>query len=80
MKTIQVGKFKSEFSSILQNLQKDSDGYIIEFGKKRKKVALLIPYDEHYEKKSPRKFGILEKANFVIHDDFEISEEEFLAG
>lgn len=78
MKTIQVGKFKSEFSSILQSLEDEGDGYVIEFGKKRKKVAVLIPYSKHIESKSPRKFGILKDADFAIHDDFELTEEGFL--
>jgi len=80
MKTIQVGKFKSEFSSILQSIQEEGDGYIIEFGKKRKKVAVLIPYSKHIDNKSPREFGILENGGFTLHDDFELTEEEFLGG
>lgn len=55
MQTIQVGQFKAEFSSVLDKVQNFGEKYIIEYGKKHKKVAMLVPYEE--EKKS-REFGM----------------------
>ncbi len=46
MHAIQVGKLKSEFSSILEKIQNNGEKFVIEYGKKHKKVAILIPYDK----------------------------------
>jgi len=72
MKTIQVGKFKSELSSILEEVQTLNETFVIEFGRKHKKVAMLVPYEE---KQKVRKFGQLE-GKIKIKDDFDDELEE----
>jgi len=72
MQTIQVGQLKSEFSSVLERVQKDGEIFIIEFGKKHKKVAMLVPYEEEPKK---RVFGQL-KGTLNIPDDFDEESEE----
>jgi antitoxin (DNA-binding transcriptional repressor) of toxin-antitoxin stability system len=72
MQTIQVGKLKSEFSSVLERVQKDGETFIIEFGKKHKKVAMIVPYKEEPKK---RVFGQL-KGTLNIPDDFDEESEE----
>lgn len=67
MQTIQVGQFKSDFSSILDKVQKEGETYIIEYGKKHKKVAMLVPY---YEEKKQRVFG-LHEGKGKIDDSFD---------
>ncbi len=80
MHAIQVGQLKSEFSSILDKIQNDGETFVIEYGKKHKKVAILIPYDVAYEQKEEIKFGYLkDKATFNIHKDFKISDSDFLS-
>lgn len=77
MKTLQVGEFKKNFSGILDTVR-DGEEITITYGKKKEKVAILIPY-EKYQKKNKRKLGLLEnKASCRISDDFEISDEDFL--
>ncbi len=77
MKTLQVGEFKRKFSEILDTV-KDGEEVTITYGKKKEKVAILVPY-EKYHKKNKRRLGLLEKkASFKISDDFEISDEDFL--
>lgn len=72
MQTIQVGKFKTEFSSILNRVQNRGEEFVIEYGKKHKKVAMLVPYKEE---KKPRIFGLLEgKAS--VPEDFDSECEE----
>ena len=79
MHAIQVGQLKSEFSTVLDKIQNNGEKFVIEYGKKHKKVAILIPYDKSYEDKEEIKFGYLkDKATFNIHDDFKISDEDFL--
>ena len=67
MQSIQVGEFKAKLSSILEKVQKDREKFVIKFGKKHKKVAMLVPYKE--ERKS-RKFGQLE-GKIKIPKDFD---------
>jgi len=78
METFKVGELKSKFSQILQRVQAGEE-IIISFGKKEKKIAVLVPYDK-YLSNSPRALGILKgKAKCRISDDFQISDEELLA-
>ncbi|NOR80841.1 MAG: type II toxin-antitoxin system Phd/YefM family antitoxin [Methyloprofundus sp.] len=72
MQTIQVGQLKSEFSSVLEKVQHDGETFVIEFGKKHKKVAMIVPYKEEPKK---REFGQL-KGTLNIPDDFNEESEE----
>lgn len=72
MQTIQVGQFKSEFSSILDKVQNEGEKYIIEYGKKHKKVAMLVPYNEE---KKQRIFGLHEGMG-KINDNFDDDNQE----
>ncbi len=77
MKNLQVGELKAKFSKILQDL-KNGEEYIISFGKKKEKIAVIIPYTK-YKKNIQRKLGILENKAFCkIEDDFAIDDEELL--
>jgi prevent-host-death family protein len=77
MKTLKVGELKSKFSHILQRVQAGEE-IIISFGKNGEKIAVLVPY-EKYVLSSPRRLGLLKtKAQCIIKDDFQISDEEFL--
>ena len=72
MQSIQVGKFKADLSSILEQVQNFGEKFVIEYGKKHKKVAMLVPYEE---KKKIRKFGQLE-GKINIPDDFDDESKE----
>jgi hypothetical protein len=49
------------------------------YGKKRRKVAVIAPYEED-QHKGQRKLGPLQgKAQFKICEDFKMSDEELLA-
>ena len=77
METLKVGELKSKFSDVLQRVQAGEE-IIISFGKKDKKIAVLVPYDK-YISDSPRPLGILKgQAKCRIGDDFQISDEDFL--
>ncbi len=75
MKTFQVGELKSNFSKILEDV-KHGEEIIISFGKKKEKIAVILPFSK-YKKITHRKLGLLEeKASFKINDDFSISDDE----
>jgi len=77
MKNLQVGEFKSKFSKVIEDIR-NGEEITISFGKKKEKIAVLIPYSK-YKKKSQRKLGILEnKASFKLDKDFKISDDELL--
>ena len=72
MQTVQVGQFKAEFSSILEQVQNTGEKFIIEYGKQHKKVAMLVPFEEEQKK---RVFGIYE-GKCEIPDNFDDEDEE----
>jgi antitoxin (DNA-binding transcriptional repressor) of toxin-antitoxin stability system len=79
MQLISVGDFKTDFSEILKQIQNSGEKYIIQYGKKQTKVAIIVPYDDSLVKSESRKFGIYKgKGSFKMHDDFAMSEEELL--
>jgi prevent-host-death family protein len=77
MKSIAVGEFKAQFSSVIKELQ-EGHPITITYGKKRTKVAVLVPYDQ-FVKSAERQIGVLQgKASYVMHNDFTITDEAFL--
>ena len=77
MKSIAVGEFKAQFSSIIKELQ-EGHPIAITYGKKRTKLAVLVPYDQ-YVKSAKRQIGVLQgKASYEMPDDFKMTDEAFL--
>ena len=77
MESISVGELKVRFSEVLERVRKGEE-IIISFGKKRERVAVLLPYD-HYMPKQERKLGLLrEQGGCVIHEDFKMTDEEMI--
>ena len=77
MQSISVGELKARFSEVLERVRKGEE-IVISFGKKRKRVAVLLPYD-NYIPKQKRKLGLLKnRGSFVIHEDFKMTDEEIL--
>lgn len=78
MKTLPVGELKAQFSHVLELVEK-GESFGILYGKKKKPIAMIVPYSEKKAKKE-RKLGLLEgKVEIVFADDFSMTEEE-LAG
>jgi prevent-host-death family protein len=78
MQVISVGELKARFSEILNQVKKGQE-IVISFGKQRKKVAVLMPYNQ-LKHRPQRKLGLLKgRASYRIRDDFKLSDEEILA-
>lgn len=78
MQTMTVSQFKSHFSEVLDLVQQGED-IVISYGKKKEKIAVLVPF-ANYEGKPQRIVGLLaSKGSFSIADDFKISDDEFLS-
>ena len=79
MEAIPIGEFKAHFSTILERV-KQGEKIVISSGKKREKVALLVPYESKIETRQRRKLGLLQgKARCVIRDNFSMSDAELLS-
>lgn len=77
MKTLPVGELKAQFSDVLEHVRK-GESFGILYGKKKKPVAMIVPYKEDQDKRE-RKIGILDgKIKIDFAEDFEITEEELL--
>jgi len=77
MKTMPVGELKAQFSEVLEMVQ-NGESFGILYGKKKKPIAMIVPYPEQGKNKE-RKLGLLEgKATAVFAEDFSMSEEELL--
>lgn len=78
MHTMTVSQFKAHFSEVLDLVQQGED-IVISYGKKKEKIAVLVPF-ANYEGKPQRIVGLLaSKGSFSIADDFKISDDEFLS-
>ena len=78
MQTLTIGELKTGFSEVLKRIRSGEE-IVISYGKKREKVAVLVPYSA-YASTPERTLGLLKnRAGCIIHDDFEISEKEMLA-
>ncbi len=76
MKTLAVGELKTHFSEVLEGVKKGEE-YVVCFGRKKEKVAVIIPY-EKYQRKSVQ-LGVLEGiVSYKFHDDFDMTDEEFI--
>lgn len=77
MKTLSIGDLKTHFSEVLDQV-KQGETFIVCYGRKKKKVAALIPYEQLPSNKT-RPLGLLEdSAHCYFDDDFKISDSELL--
>jgi len=77
MKTMPVGELKAKFSEVLEKV-KQGESFGILYGRKKKPIAMIVPYAENRKKKE-RKIGLLDgKIEIKMSDNFQMTEEEFL--
>jgi len=77
MKTLPVGELKAQFSEVLEKVQQGQKFGIL-YGKKKKPVAMIVPFEDLEEKKE-RKLGILDgKYTVRFSADFKMTEEQLV--
>lgn len=77
MKNMQVGYLKTHFSDAMDLVCKGGK-IAINYGRKKKKVAVIIPYSE-YSGGKKRAIGIKEgHSSYKIKNNFKITDEELL--
>jgi antitoxin (DNA-binding transcriptional repressor) of toxin-antitoxin stability system len=77
MKTLPVGEIKAQFSEVLERVRL-GETFGILYGKKKRPVAMIVPYVD-LEKKASRKIGLLDGKNAIVFsEDFKMTEDELL--
>jgi antitoxin (DNA-binding transcriptional repressor) of toxin-antitoxin stability system len=77
LQTFSIGELKARFSEVIAQMR-NGEEIVISYGKKKEKIAVLVPYDS-YSGKPKRKLGLLKgRGRYVIHEDFKMSDEEML--
>lgn len=77
MNQFTVGQFKSKFSEILSKVLQ-GESINVTYGKNKKKVAALVPYNRYMKQKKIKLGSLKGKASFKIHKNFKMTDEEFL--
>ena len=78
MKTLSVAELKAQFSDVLTRMAADGEPVAISFGRRKQKVAALVPYQMLHAPR-PRALGPLQgRARFTLRKDFALSDDEFL--
>jgi prevent-host-death family protein len=79
MRTLTIGEFKAQFSDVLTAVQA-GESVIVCYGRKKQRVAALVPYAEFAARAGKRPLGLLKgKGGFSLAEDFALSDDEFLA-
>jgi len=77
MKTMQAAKAKTNFSTVLKEVEAGNEVGITN-GKKHETVAVIIPFDS-WKKNQKRVLGTLQgKATVTFADDWQMTDEELL--
>jgi len=79
MRTLTIGEFKAQFSEVLTAVQA-GESVVVCYGRKKVKVAALVPYARFATPAGKRPLGLLKgRASFSIAGDFALDDDEFLA-
>ncbi|MBW1998266.1 MAG: type II toxin-antitoxin system Phd/YefM family antitoxin [Deltaproteobacteria bacterium] len=77
MESIGVGELKSRFSEVLERVKR-GERIVISYGKKRQRIAVLVPYED-YSFEEERRMGLLkDRGSCVIHRNFKMTDEELI--
>ena len=77
MKTMPVGELKSHFSEVIEAI-KNGEHIVVSYGKKKKKIAVIVPFSQYIQENGV-KLGLLKgKAKCEFMDDFEMTTEELV--
>ncbi|MBI5660031.1 MAG: type II toxin-antitoxin system Phd/YefM family antitoxin [Nitrosomonadales bacterium] len=74
MKTMTVGELKAQFSEVLGQMIKNGEPVAISYGKKKEKIAAIVPYSQ-IRPQAERPLGVMKaRARCVIHDNFALDD------
>jgi prevent-host-death family protein len=74
---MQIGELKSKFSEVIERV-KQGEKIVVSYGKSKRNVAVIVPYDE-YKATNAVRIGLLEgKASYEFAEDFDMTGEELV--
>ena len=77
MKTLPLAEVKTNFSSLLKEVQTGS-AIAISYGKKRETIAVIVSYKE-YKRSKKRKLGTLKgKMKVIFEKDFAMTDTDLI--
>ena len=77
MKTLQLAEAKTQFSSVLRDVEAGNE-IAISYGKRKKTIAVIIPY-EKWKKSQKRQLGSLEgKMSVQFAENFSMTDDELM--
>ncbi len=80
MRTLTIGELKAGFSEVISAVQA-GESIIVCYGRKKQRVAALVPYAEFSADAGRRRLGALKgKGGFSLRKGYVMSDEEMLAG
>jgi antitoxin (DNA-binding transcriptional repressor) of toxin-antitoxin stability system len=77
MKKLPVAEVRSHFSALLKEVEEGHE-IGIAYGRKRKVIAVIVPYDEYSKGKKKELGGLAGKAHVDFHGSWAISDEELM--
>lgn len=77
MKTMPVGELKSHFSEVIEAI-KNGEQIVISYGKKKRKIAVIVPFSQYAKENSVKLGQLKSKAKCEFADDFEMTTEELV--
>lgn len=76
MLNISSADAKNNFSDVLKQVQ-NGETFVIEYGRKHKKIAKIIPYEKPKKTNEGIKIGLYKgKFDFELDEDYRLTEEE----
>ncbi len=78
MRHLTIGEFKAQFSEVLASVQA-GESVIVCYGRKKERVAALVPYAQFAAPTGKRPLGLLKgRASFRITEEFVLDDDDFL--
>jgi len=78
---LMVADFKAQFSDVLDRVRSGEE-VVLGFGRKREKIAVLVPYDKYRKAmakgKNRRSGSLAGRGEVIFTENFKFTTEEFL--
>ncbi|MCX8087488.1 MAG: type II toxin-antitoxin system Phd/YefM family antitoxin [Rhodocyclaceae bacterium] len=79
MRTLTIGEFKAQLSDLLAAVEA-GESIVLCYGRKKERVAVLVPYAQYAARAGKRPLGLLKgRARFATKEDFKLDDEAFLS-
>jgi prevent-host-death family protein len=74
---MQIGELKAHFSEVIERVKRGEE-IVISYGRRRERVAVLVPYERYHESNRIRLGDLEGTVSVEFADDFKIGPEELI--